>query len=113
MSSHERQGEFDFQPDQPYGQLDIVHKALIETLAAQARARLHQMPEGAEARLEFLKTISEANGSLDDTDFVLLRMLGDLDNLPGPDFPPGLPPRLQALLQADRSDRLPPDTPQN
>ena len=107
MSNHEHLGESDYQPDQPYEQLDIVHQALIETIAAEARARLHHLPEGAEARLEFLKTISP----LDGLDFALLKALDDLDNLPGPDFPPGLPPRLQELLQEDRGDMLPPDTP--
>lgn len=107
MSSHEHLGESDYRPDQPFDQLDIVHKALVETIAAQARARLHHWPEGAEARLEFIRTI----GPLDDLDVSLLEALNDLDNLPGPDFPPGLPPRLQELLQVDRGDTLPPDTP--
>ena len=112
MSSHEYVSEGDYQPDQPYDQLDIADKALIETIAAEARARSLGLPLGAEARLEFLKTISEAKGRLDDIDFALLRMLDDLDNLPGPDFPPGLPPRLQDLLQEeDRGDTLPPDIP--
>jgi len=111
MSSHEYTNEGGYQPDQPYDELDIADKALIETIAAEARAHSLGLPLGAEARLEFLKTISEANGPLDDTDFAILAALDNLDNLPGPDFPPGLPPRLQELLHEDRGDTLPPDAP--
>src|SRR6266516_2035947 len=96
MSSHDHMGETNqYQPDQPYDQLDIAHKALIEVIAAQARARLLNLPEGAEARVEFLNTIAGTRGSLDDLDFDLLEALGNLAKLPGPDLPPGLPPKLR------------------
>lgn len=36
-----------------------------------------------------------------------------LDAIYEPDFPPGLSPRLQAQLQEDRGDTLPPDAPQD
>lgn len=76
-------------PDQPYDELDTP---------------------GVEAQLEFLRIIS--NGRvLDDLDFRLLELLANLDNLPCPDFPPGLPPKLRELMEQEgRNGPLPPST---
>ena len=104
MSNHEHLGASDDQPDQPHIELDPA-KLLAEVITAQARTRAQYLPEGAEARLEFLKTI----GPLDDLDFAILEAL---DNRLGPDFPPGLPPKLLQLWQEeDRGGTLPPDEP--
>ncbi len=109
-------GEFNHsQPDQPYDELDIADKALIEAIAADERARSLGLPEGAEARLEFLRTIASERGTLDDTDFALLKALDEyFDSLLAPDFPPGLPPKLRRAVYGEDATEgtLPPDTPQ-
>jgi hypothetical protein len=103
--------EFDHpQPDQPYDELDIADKALIEVIAAEERARALGISAEAEARLEFLRTIASERGTLDDTDFALLKALDDyFESLPAPDFPPGLPPRLRrAVYGEDAAGGTPP-----
>jgi hypothetical protein len=98
MNNHERQGEPSHQPDQPD----------IET---QAYAWAASFPNAIESRLELLQTI-DADHPLDALDLDILRAV---DDLPGIDVPPGLPPKLLELWQQEdeaRNNTLPPDTPQ-
>jgi hypothetical protein len=93
MSSHEHLGESGYRPDQRYDQLDDDTKTVVAAIA--------------DGRTESPQDLLAEFAAID-------RLLIEaLDILPGPDFPPGLPPRLQALLQADRGGTPPPDTPQN
>ena len=101
MSNHEHQGGSDYQPDQPYDQLDNPVR-ILGRLLATGRILPWEADTLQEAWRELAMTIP-------DLDYTLLERLHD--NLPGPDFPPGLPPRLQELLQEDRGDTLPPVAP--
>lgn len=88
-----------YQPDQPYGQLDDLTKALSEVIAADPISRW--ATDGTEAAEPEALTPRE---------YAWSKML--LETLAAPDFPPGLPPRLQELLrEEDRGDTLPPDAP--
>lgn len=81
--------------DQPYSQLDVVARVAARLIATGRLPQSVTEEPGAEQQRAI---------PLGDCALGLL-----LDAIYEPDFPPGLPPRLQALLQEDRGDTLPPD----
>ncbi len=103
-----------YEPDQPYDQLSASDRELIEAIAAQAgEPAIHTPAEKAEARLEYLKTISQGR-PLNGIDFALLAALDNFVNFsPDLGLPPELPPQLRQKLdlwrEDDHSGTLPPD----
>ena len=97
MSSHEYLGGSDYRPDQRYDQLDDLTRVRAKLITSGYDGLSADEAALADQFIEYLFSPDFPEELLPEA----------------PDFPPGLPPRLQALLHADRGDRLPPDTPQN
>jgi hypothetical protein len=114
MSSHERLGEPDYQPDRPYNQLDNFTRGVAEAIAAPPR--LHWAMDGAGAE--------ELNAPTPRQHARMMMFLRPalFDTLLHFDFLQGLPTDVeQAWEEYDRRSRecygrrddpLPPDTPQ-